>query len=102
MISWIAGTPRVRTYPGDGGPATLATAGNVRGTRATLRKPFRHVRTVRVLHASAGVAGDGAGGFAFTDSVFLVVRYVSPSGIIRTIAGTGLGVIGSVGNGGPA
>ena len=50
----------------------------------------------------AGVAGDGSGGFAFTDATFFVVRYVSPAGVISTIAGTGLGFTGSTGNGGAA
>ena len=36
-VSCVAGTPLVRGNAGDGGPATLATAGAVKGTRAHIR-----------------------------------------------------------------
>lgn len=41
VISCVAGTPLVRTYTGDGGPATLATAGNVRGGCPSFPMPLR-------------------------------------------------------------
>ena len=106
-VTCVAGTPLVRTYTGDGGPATLATAGAVRGELARrVSAGGGDLATMRRCASAScrippGVADDGSGGFAFTDGTYLVVRYVTSAGVISTIAGTGLGVTGTVGNGGP-
>ena len=72
-ISTVAGSDWV----GDGGPASQA-----------------------VLFQAEGVALDGAGNLYVADALGNRVRQVSPSGGIRTIAGTG--VRGAAGDGGPA
>ncbi|HUO59097.1 MAG TPA: hypothetical protein VMU24_00420 [Candidatus Acidoferrales bacterium] len=75
-ISTFAGTG-TQGYAGDSGPATQA-----------------------LLNAPAGVAADSAGNVYISDTGNQVVRQVSPSGIITTIAGTGQ--IGHTGDGGLA
>jgi hypothetical protein len=76
VITTVAGTG-VRGYAGDGGPAT--------GAR---------------LNAPVGVAVTRDGGFLIGDFGNHVVRKVSASGVITTVAGTG--APGSSGDGGPA
>jgi Secretion system C-terminal sorting domain/Bacterial Ig-like domain (group 2)/NHL repeat len=76
VITTIAGNG-VGGYSGDGGPATSAR----------LRNPN-------------GIAFDAAGNIYIADSRNNVVRKVDASGIITTIAGTGMG--GYAGDGGPA
>ncbi len=71
----VAGSPRAG-HSGDGGPATSAQLG-----------------------APAGIAVDGAGNLFVVDN-FRVIRKISPSGIITTVAGNG--TQGYSGDGGPA
>jgi serine/threonine-protein kinase len=74
IITTVAGP--VRGDLGDGGPATAAQ-----------------------IYDPQGVAAMPDGGFLIADGDY-VVRRVSPTGIISTVAGTG--VLGSSGDGGPA
>ncbi len=76
IISTIAGTGTVG-YTGDGGPATAAR-----------------------LYYPAEIRVDKTGNLYFTDSYNYVVRKISTSGIITTVAGTG--TAGYTGDGGPA
>src|SRR5262245_7982579 len=78
MITTVAGTG-TPGFSGDGGPATAAQLG--------VNSPY-----------SVAVTADG--GFLIGDEVNRRVRRVSPSGIITTVAGTG--VQGSSGDGGAA
>src|SRR5215831_11361096 len=78
MITTVAGTG-TPGFSGDGGPATAAQLG--------VNSPY-----------SVAVTADG--GFLIGDEVNRRVRLVSPSGIITTVAGTG--VQGSSGDGGAA
>jgi uncharacterized protein (TIGR03437 family) len=78
FISTIAGYPGYTGYTGDGGSAT----------QATLMNP-------------EGVAVDSTGNVFIADTNNYVIREVSPSGTINTIAGTG-GTAGSTGDGGAA
>jgi Fibronectin type III domain/NHL repeat len=75
IITTVAGTG-TRGISGDGGPATAAQ-----------------------IYDPQGVAAMPDGGFLIADGDY-VVRRVSPTGIITTVAGTG--VQGSSGDGGPA
>jgi len=75
IISTIAGNG-IGWYSGDGGPATSAQINE------------------------GGVAADGAGNVYIADSLNHRIRRVSPSGVITTMAGTG--VNGYAGDGGPA
>jgi glucose/arabinose dehydrogenase len=77
-ITTVAGTG-TPGFSGDGGPATAAQLG--------VNSPY-----------SVAVTADG--GFLIGDEVNRRVRRVSPTGIITTVAGTG--VQGSSGDGGPA
>ncbi len=80
FIYTVAGTQSY-AYSGDGGPATFAEI-------ASSSNP-------------GGVALDGAGNFYFADTQNQVVRKVTAStGIITTVAGTG--IAGHTGDGGPA
>ncbi len=79
IISTIAGTPGSVSYTGDGGAATSAT-----------------------LHAPTGLATDNAGNVYFADTYNNVVRKISTTGIITTIAGNSLGIPGYAGDGGAA
>ena len=65
------------SFSGDGGPATLAA-----------------------LFFPTGILMDGSGNLLFSDSDNRRIRRIAPSGIISTIAGTG--VQGRTGDGGPA
>ena len=76
IITTIAGGP-VSGYSGDGGAATTAE-----------------------LYGPCGVAVDGSGNLYITDALNAVVRKVTPSGVITTIAGNGHS--GYSGDGGPA
>ena len=76
IISTIAGTG-VRSYSGDGGPATAAT-----------------------LNLSTGIALDSCGNIYVADGYSSVVRKIDPAGIITTVAGTG--AYAYSGDGGPA
>jgi sugar lactone lactonase YvrE len=78
IISTIAGTPGVFGYAGDGGLATSAQLG-----------------------APAGICVDGSGNIYFADAGKHVIRKISTSGIITTIAGTG-NTSGYAGDGGLA
>src|SRR4029077_8417635 len=73
-ITTIAGTG-VAGYSGDGAQATAAQ-----------------------LNQPAGVAVDGAGNIYIADEAADVVRKILPSGVISTVAGTG--VSGYTGDGG--
>jgi sugar lactone lactonase YvrE len=76
VISTIAGTG-IRGYSGDGGPATTAQ-----------------------MRVPGGIATDYAGNLYFADSYYHVIRKISTSGIITTIAGNG--IHGYSGDGGDA
>ena len=76
IISTIAGNG-THAYTGDGGDATLAT----------LDRPI-------------GLALDSAGRLYIADTASSVIRMVAADGTITTVVGTG--VVGSVGDGGPA
>ena len=76
IITTIAGNGRLG-YSGDEGPATTASIG-------------------RIL----GLALDASGNLFMADSVYSIVRMVDTSGIIHTVAGSG--VPGFDGDGGPA
>ena len=76
VLTQVAGNARPG-YPGDGGPATSAQ-----------------------LSSPTSVAVDGSGNLYIADSGSHRVRKVSPSGIITTVAGTGIN--GFSGDGGPA
>jgi sugar lactone lactonase YvrE len=76
IISTIAGNG-THAYTGDGGPAT----------QATLDRPI-------------GLALDPAGRLYIADTASSVIRMVAADGTITTVVGTG--VVGSVGDGGPA
>ncbi len=76
QITTIAGTG-VFGYSGDGGPATSAE-----------------------LNGIAGLAVDSAGNLYIADQYDNRIRRISPSGVITTVAGTGLA--GFSGDGGPA
>jgi hypothetical protein len=67
----------VNGYTGDGGPATAAE-----------------------IDGASSVWADVSGSVFFNDGVNSVIRYVSPSGIINTLAGNG--TTGYSGDGGPA
>ena len=76
IITTIAGIGGIG-YSGDGGPATAAQIGNI-----------------------FGIAVDATGNVYLSDFSYNVVRKVSASGIITTLAGNGTG--GYSGDGGPA
>ena len=76
IISTFAGNG-TSGYKGDGGLATNASIGDVQG-----------------------ITGDATGNIIFTDFYYGVVRKINTSGIISTIAGTG--IQGFSGDGGPA
>jgi sugar lactone lactonase YvrE len=76
IISTFAGTGTIG-YTGDGGPATSA----------------------RISHP-AGLTFDAAGNLYVAETVNNIIRKVSPSGIISTVAGSGS--VGYSGDGGPA
>ncbi|HEX4996877.1 MAG TPA: FG-GAP-like repeat-containing protein, partial [Terriglobia bacterium] len=75
VMTRVAGTSR--GYSGDGGPAVLAQ-----------------------LSYPVGIVADASGNIFIADSGNHRIRKVSPSGVITTIAGTG--VAGFAGDGGPA
>lgn len=77
IISTIAGTPGTYGYSGDGGLATAAQMG-----------------------FPSGLCVDATGAIYVADAGKHVIRRISASGIISTVAGTG--VAGYSGNGGPA
>ncbi len=77
IINTVAGSDALG-FSGDGGPATQAA-----------------------LSGPQGVAAD-ASGFSIADKLNNVVRKVDLAGIIRTIAGGGVGIGSNVGDGGPA
>jgi len=89
MITTVAGNPQHAPsfgYSGDGGPATSA-----------------------LLYSPTGIAVDGAGNLYIADHFNQVVRKVSTSGTITTVAGkyqydpsSGFGKPGYSGDGGPA
>jgi sugar lactone lactonase YvrE len=64
-------------FSGDGGPATLAK-----------------------IYAARGITVDNAGNVYFIDALNVRIRKITPSGIISTVAGSG--VSGFAGDGGPA
>lgn len=76
VLSLVAGNG-IKGFSGEGGPAT----------DASLNSPF-------------GLALDSAGNLYIADRLNNRVRRVSPSGLITTVAGTG--IAGSSGDGGPA
>ena len=76
IVTTVAGTGTFGST-GDGGLATAAT-----------------------VHSPWDVKSDSLGGFYFTDTNVSRIRYVAPTGIINTFAGTGVG--GFSGDGGPA
>ena len=76
IITTIAGTG-TPGYGGDGGPATLA-----------------------MINRPAGISLDAAGNLYIADYSNHRIRQVDPTGVITTIAGTG--IIGATGDGGPA
>jgi hypothetical protein len=78
IITSVAGTG-VHGSSGDGGPATTAEINDPRGVAAT-----------------------PDGGFLISDFFGNRVRWVSPAGIITTVAGTGTGTVFANGDGGPA
>src|SRR5262249_33007104 len=78
VITTVAGTG-VHGTSGDGGPATTAQ----------LNVPF-------------GVAATPDGGFLIGDGSANLVRWVSPTGVITTVAGTGTPAVLANGDGGPA
>jgi len=78
VITTIAGTG-VRGFSGDGGSATAAQ-----------------------LDTPMGVAATPDGGVLISDFFGNRVRWVSPTGVIRTVAGTGRFVVFKNGDGGPA
>src|SRR5262249_17602290 len=78
VITTVAGTG-VHGTSGDGGPATTAQ----------LNVPF-------------GVAATPDGGFLIGDGFANRVRWVSPTGVITTVAGTGTPAVFANGDGGPA
>jgi len=77
IITTVAGTVGISGYTGDGGPATLAQ-----------------------INHPLGVAVDTFGNVYIADQANYCIRKVNTSGIINTIAGTG--VAGFSGDGGPA
>lgn len=78
-INTIAGIPGVGGYSGDGGPATSAT-----------------------FSFPVKAASDAAGNIYIADNANNVIRKVSASGIVSTIAGNGNAAPGYAGDGGPA
>jgi len=76
LIKTVAGNG-TKGIMGDGGPATNAS-----------------------LYAPVGLAIDPVGDIFFGDAAGLLIREVTPDGIIQTVAGTG--VLGFSGDGGPA
>ncbi len=84
LLTRIAGTSK-RGYSGDGGPATEAQLNLIFGNSAA---------------PSSGLAIDKAGNLFIADTSNNCVRRVSPTGIITTVAGTG--VAGFSGDGGLA
>jgi uncharacterized protein (TIGR03437 family) len=76
IITTVAGN-HTYGYSGDGGPATSAQLGG-----------------------PGGVAVDSSGNLYIVDGAYFVIRKVSPSGIISTVAGNG--TEGYSGDGGPA
>lgn len=76
MVTTVAGNG-TSGYSGDGGPATAAQ-----------------------INGDANIAVGASGNLYLADTYNLVVRRVTPDGIIRTIAGTGR--TGGTGDGGPA
>jgi hypothetical protein len=132
IVSTFAGTG-VPGYAGDGGPATAALFGTVKGIAVdlagnvyfgdALNNCIRMVNTAGIISTYAGTgvlgySGDGgpataaqfngisdiavdmAGNLYVAELVNCCVRKISASGIITTIAGTG--VSGFSGDGGPA
>lgn len=77
VITTICGTGEEYTYSGDNGPAVLAP-----------------------IDRTLSIAIDALGNIYFTDGARNVIRKINSSGIITTIAGTGLP--GYTGDGGPA
>ncbi len=77
VITTIAGTPGVRGYGGDGGPATAA-----------------------LLDACLGVVLDSIGNLYIADNANYRIRKVNSAGIISSVAGTGIS--GYSGDGVPA
>jgi len=84
LLTRIAGSSK-RGYSGDGGPATDAQLNLIFGNSAA---------------PSSGLAINKAGNLFIADTSNNCVRRVSPTGIITTVAGTG--VTGFSGDGGPA
>jgi len=76
IISTVAGTG-VAGYSGDGGPATAG-----------------------MINHPAQIAMDGAGNVYFAETNNNIIRKISTTGIISTVAGTG--AVGYSGDGGPA
>jgi hypothetical protein len=133
-ITTVAGTA-TPGFSGDGGPATAAHLNNVYSVAVTPDGGFliadegnrriRRVSPTGIITTVAGTgvqgsAGDGGaataaqlnyptgiattpdGGFLIADWFVDRVRWVSPSGVITTVAGTGTPAIGTNGDGGPA
>ena len=84
VLARIAGSSK-RGYAGGGGPATEAQLNLIFGNSAA---------------PSSGLAIDKAGNLFIADTSNQCVRRVSPTGIMTTVAGTG--VAGFSGDGGPA
>jgi uncharacterized protein (TIGR03437 family) len=75
-VSTIAGSGASRYFAGDDSPALAAR-----------------------LHSPSGIAVDDAGNWYIADTANNRVRRVTPSGVITTVAGTG--IAGAAGDGGP-
>ena len=123
MITTVAGTG-VDGYSGDGGPALQAQLGEVVAIAIDgagnlflddLFSAIRKVSAAGLITTIAqnggpavngqsnlpmGVAADAAGNVYVADTYKLIVRRISPAGVVTVIAGTG--AFGSGGDGGPA